>query len=162
MDFQEALEFVLSREGHYSNDPDDPGGETKFGISKKQYPNLQIADLTRDQAAEIYRRDYWDACRCDELPRWIRLSVFDCAVNQGVGTAGKILQALVGAAQDGRIGPRTVQATWRHRETLALSYAVERCLLYARSGRFDKFGRGWVHRALAVVIRTSQGAIYPR
>ena len=58
--FAKAIAFTLQREGGHVNDPDDPGGETNFGLSKRAYPYLDIAGLTLDQATHIYRRDYWD------------------------------------------------------------------------------------------------------
>lgn len=79
--FAAALELLLHFEGGYVNDPNDAGGETKYGISKRAYPNLDIASLTKSDAAEIYLRDYWDACRCSEMPEPLSLSVFDYAVN---------------------------------------------------------------------------------
>lgn len=79
-----AIQNVLKREGGYVNDPADKGGETKFGISKQSYPNLDIKNLTESQAAAIYKRDYWDKINADQLPANIREMAFDAAVNHGV------------------------------------------------------------------------------
>lgn len=85
---------MLQREGGYVSDPADTGGETNFGISKRAYPNLDIPNLTPEQAAAIYKRDYWDAINADQLPANIRELAFDAAVNQGVGwTKGALAQA---------------------------------------------------------------------
>lgn len=99
---QQAIARVIQREGGYVNDPADIGGETKFGISKNAYPNLDIANITEAQAAEIYKRDYWDAINADQLPANIREAAFDAAVNQGVdwtrqalAQAGNDLQAFL-------------------------------------------------------------------
>jgi len=81
---QKALDFVLRHEGEYVNDPDDPGGETKFGISKRAYPNLDIASLTIEEARKIYKRDYWDAIRANFLFDGMDIAAFDSAVNCGV------------------------------------------------------------------------------
>lgn len=86
-DFDRALDFTLKAEGMYVNDPRDPGGETNFGISKRAYPQLDIKNLTREQAADIYRRDYWQRAGCDSLPWPLSACVFDAAVNCGVGRA---------------------------------------------------------------------------
>jgi lysozyme family protein len=85
--FALAVEFVLSREGGYVNDPQDPGGETKCGISKRSYPTLDIANMTKQQAIAIYKRDFWDRCHCDAYDYPLALAVFDTAVNCGVGKA---------------------------------------------------------------------------
>jgi lysozyme family protein len=85
-DFARALEFVLKWEGGsaYTNDPDDPGGETKFGISKKSYPAEDIKNLTELDAHRIYFHDYWLKAGCYALKWPLNLCVFDAAVNQGV------------------------------------------------------------------------------
>jgi lysozyme family protein len=108
--WERAIAFVLEQEGGYTLDPNDPGGETNFGISKKAYPTLDIKALTVDAAKEIYKRDYWNPCRCDNLPFPIALSVFDMAVNQGVGGAIKVMQETFGVPADGVIGPVTMAA----------------------------------------------------
>ena len=90
--FDTAMTAVLGYEGGYVNDPNDPGGETNWGISKRAYPNLDVKNLTRDGAIQIYRRDYWDALGCDRFPSVIAIALFDAAVNQGPVAAVRILQ----------------------------------------------------------------------
>ena len=148
MTFERALEIVLESEGRYSNDPTDPGGETKFGISKREYPEIDIPNLTREQAIEIYRRDYWDACRCSELPHGLDLAVFDSAVNQGTRTAIRILQQAAGVTTDGIVGPVTlkaVQQPWMIQEVLA-----RRMYAYAMIPQIHRFGLGWYRRVAKV------------
>lgn len=82
--FDKALDFTLRWEGGYVNDSSDPGGETKFGISKRAYPNEDIKNLTRERAAEIYKRDYWDGVGCGTHPLGDSVALFDSAVNCGV------------------------------------------------------------------------------
>src|ERR1044072_8557468 len=94
--FKSAVEIILAHEGGYSFDPRDPGGETNFGISKRQYPNLNIKDLTRERAKAIYFSDYWNKVRGDSLPFGVALVAFDYAVNAGVSTAIKALQRVSG------------------------------------------------------------------
>lgn len=91
-DFRRALAFVLEEEGGYSNDPNDPGGETKWGISKKAHPNLDIRNVTPEQAASIYTNEYWDAAGCDRIPFPDCVAVFDTAVNCGPGRAKQWLK----------------------------------------------------------------------
>lgn len=87
MSFDQALAFVLEREGGYVNDPADPGGETNFGISKRAYPTIDIRHLTPELAGAIYFRDYWSAAGCETLAPDLALLVFDTAVNCGVTRA---------------------------------------------------------------------------
>jgi len=126
--FPPSLSFVLRHECVYApghaddlafviceNVPGDTGGCTKFGIDAADHPGVDIRSLTLEQAAAIYRDGEWTACRCDDLPQGIDTAVFDCAVNNGVHTAGTLLQrsiAACGAAIviDGKIGPGTLGA----------------------------------------------------
>ena len=89
-DFQQSVAFVLQQEGGYVNNPADPGGETKYGISKRAYPQLDIASLTREQATQIYYTDYWLPSGADSLPQPLALVVFDTAVNLGVSRAREL------------------------------------------------------------------------
>lgn len=90
--FDTAVAFVLKHEGGYVNDPKDPGGETKYGISKRAYPGLDIKALTEDGAKAIYRRDYWDKSGAPDMGN-LALLHFDTAVNIGVGAAKMIFRA---------------------------------------------------------------------
>lgn len=87
MDFQNAINFIFGQEGGYSNDRHDRGGETNFGISKRANPDIDIANLTREKAQDIYKQRYWDAIDADSLPPNLRLVALDTAVNMGVPTA---------------------------------------------------------------------------
>jgi lysozyme family protein len=81
--FDAAFGMIVGVEGGYVNDPQDPGGETKYGISKRRYPNEDIANLTLERAKFLYQRDYWAANGCDKLPWTEAFLVFDSAVNGG-------------------------------------------------------------------------------
>jgi lysozyme family protein len=85
------MTFVFKWEGGYVNDPNDPGGETNYGISKRAYPNVDIKNLTRQAAQEIYQRDYWDAISGDILNPALACAALDCAINMGVGRAKQFL-----------------------------------------------------------------------
>jgi lysozyme family protein len=85
--FGQALAFTLRWEGGYVDNPQDPGGETNFGISKRAYPHLNIKELTKEQAGEIYHRDYWAKAGCPEIAYPLDIVVFDTAVNVGVSRA---------------------------------------------------------------------------
>lgn len=146
MTFDQAVEFVLKAEGGYVFDPRDPGGETRFGISKRSYPKEDIKNLTEQRAKEIYKRDFWDAAKCDQLPAALRLAVFDAAVNQGLGAAIRMLQACLQVTQDGVLGPKSIAAAQKNPESLVIAYMTERAMRYMGTANFDRFGRGWLNR----------------
>ncbi|BFI66978.1 Mu phage endolysin Lys [Yersinia pseudotuberculosis] len=108
--FIHAIDYMLAAEGGYVNDPTDKGGETKYGISKRSYPTLNIAALTPEQATEIYFRDYWLKVSCDQLPDGISLAVFDGAVQHGYKVAIQQLQRALRVVDDGVIGAKTLAA----------------------------------------------------
>lgn len=146
--FSQALQITLGWEGGLVEDPSDPGGLTKYGISKKSYPDLDIAGLTMPQAGEIYHRDYW---RFDLVPdQLVANKLFDMSVNLGVYTAITTLQRLADIEQDGVWGPVTQDALGRVANLLVrLRVAsVEHYLeLIARCPALGKFREGWLTRA---------------
>lgn len=149
--FDTAVTAVLSYEGGYANDPNDPGGETNWGISKRAYPNLDIRSLTRDDAIRIYRRDYWNVAKCDQFPAPIAIALFDAAVNQGPSAAVRLLQRALGVTVDGIVGPQTVNAARTMNVQAALaSFLANRAVEYAGLSTFPEYGRGWMRRLFAV------------
>lgn len=94
--FTKVIEFILQHEGGYVNRKDDPGGETNMGISKRAYPNLDIKNLKKQQAVEIYFKDYWLKAGCEQLDFPLAACQFDCAVNAGISRANKFLEACHG------------------------------------------------------------------
>lgn len=159
MTFEDAIEFVLKYEGGYVNDPDDPGGETNFGISKRAYPNLNIRILTLEEAIAIYRNDFWNPAKVSEMPPEIRLLVFDTAVNMGVGSTVRMLQLLLDLKQDGVPGEKTLGAIrTADLAKLARDFRVLRLKRYVRLKHFEKYGVGWVTRLLDVTHESAKGA----
>ena len=149
--FDQACDFVIGLEGGYVDDPHDPGGRTKFGISQRAYPQLDIAALTIEAARAIYHRDYWLKAGCDILPDGIAVAVFDCAVNQGTGRAKRLLQRAAGVHADGRIGPVTRSAiAAADGKTLLLDFLSHRLRAYARTRNAGRYMRGWSRRILAL------------
>ena len=145
--FDYFIERVLTHEGGYVNDPRDPGQETRWGISKRAYPQVDIRNLTRAQAVDIYRRDFWQRVRGDELPREFAFQALDAAVNHGIGNAVRWMQRAAGVADDGVIGPVTLAAVQRAQPAdLVLRFNAERLRFYAKLTTFATFGRGWVNR----------------
>jgi lysozyme family protein len=158
MSFDQAFALTVSPavEGGYVDNPDDTGGETRFGISKASYPSVDIANLTLAGAEVIYQRDYWLACHCDALPPPVAGLVFDAAVNQGAGTAARMLQSAVGAATDGDIGPKTLTAISKaDPATLHATIGWLREARYRQDGDFPTFGHGWIIRLMRVTAATA-------
>ena len=149
MSFERSVDFILKHEGGYVNHPRDPGGETNMGIAKKFYPDLDIKNLTRQQAIGIYRRDYWERVRCHEMPPAIAHMVFDSAVNQGINASARILQRALRVKDDGVIGPVTLAATRNANQAALLSeMAAVRGNWYAATRNVDVFGLGWYRRLI--------------
>ena len=106
--FPDCIAHVLAAEGGLVNDPKDPGGVTKFGISQRSYPALNIRALSLDDAKAIYQRDYWAPIQGEALPAGLDLLLLDHAVNAGPARAVRLLQHLVGVPEDGLMGPITL------------------------------------------------------
>lgn len=146
--FEAAFSVLLKHEGGFVNHPRDPGGATKFGISKKAHPDVDVSSLTLDDAKAIYWREYWQRLRCDELPPGLALLVFDAGVNNGVGRAARWLQEAAGVVQDGRVGPITVAAA--RKLGVARRFHERREAFMRGLETFDVFGRGWAERLAAL------------
>lgn len=156
--FDVALSVLWVNEGVDSDHPSDPGGRTRYGISQAAYPDLDIPTLTQQQAAEIYRRDYWQAIRGDDLPMRIAVQTFDHAVNAGPEAAIRLLQAAVGVTADGKIGPQTIAAARSKAAQggeIGIALADERLAFYRglvqRKPGLGAFARGWQRRVLRVL-----------
>lgn len=147
MIFDTAFEKLIGHEGGYVNDPRDPGGETKYGISKRAYPGEDIAGMTLDRARIIYRRDYWAPAGCDAVPDGLKFDLFDMAVNSGVKTAIRTLQRAVGTEPDGALGPVTLQAiSSMHSARLVARFNGHRLQFMSSLPTWPAFGRGWANR----------------
>lgn len=107
--FDRAIVEVLKHEGGYVDHPNDPGGETNYGITKRNYPKLDIKNLTKAEAVAIYKRDYW-LSYLDELPYPVAAKVFDMIVNMGIRQAIKLAQRAAGVPDDGVLGAITAKA----------------------------------------------------
>ncbi len=159
--FLAAVTETLRQEGGYVNDPQDPGGETNFGISKRQYPTLDIAHLTRDDAIAIYARDYWRPVRGDELPWPIAVVLFDINVNGGAPV--RWLQEALSLPIDGIFGPATLAAARKHPDPKAVAGRVlrRRILYYVALPTFARFGAGWVQRSFDLYRIACEGGPAP-
>ncbi len=156
--FEKAIRVILKHEGGYVNDPNDLGGETNYGISKRSYPNVDIKNLTMKQAIEIYRRDWWVRYGYEKINDLdVATKVFDLSVNMGPTYAHKILQMavnFVGAdlAVDGALGPLTFGATNKADSKKVVQamrfYAAMRYYDLAKARPANRnFLMGWLNRA---------------
>ncbi|NOI14818.1 glycoside hydrolase family 108 protein [Vibrio hepatarius] len=156
-EFCHAVYFILKMEGGlradggYVNDPEDAGGETKFGISKRAFPNRDIKALTIDDAVRIYYTNYWKPAYCHEWSGAVALYMLDSAVQHGVGNAIRMLQEISGCKPDGKVGPNTRAAVHGcDVEYLCARYGIRRGRFYARilknNARQGRFIEGWYNR----------------
>jgi len=157
--FQPSLDLVLKSEGLWSDHPNDPGGATMCGITIGVYSQWMCRPVTKDELrritsaeiAEIYRHNYWDVCRCDDLPTPIDYLVFDFGVNAGVGRSAKTLQSCVGVAADGSIGPITLGVVGSFKpERLITLFSEAKRRFYRSLTTFNVFGAGWLNRVAEV------------
>lgn len=138
--FDRAFSLVIGSEGGYVNDPKDPGGETKYGISKRAYPNEDIASMSLDRARELYWQDYWVKSSLEGLEWCYAYPLFDIAVNQGVGKAAKLKK------EAGPMGPGFLNVL-----------TALRILDYTALSTFPRYGKGWVLRAVRVMATSLTG-----
>jgi lysozyme family protein len=146
MNFDQAFDRLIGNEGGYCEVQGDPGGETNWGISKRSYPDVDIKNLTKEGAKAIYLRDFWDAIG-DAHPA-IKFQAFDFAVNSGIQTAIRKLQAAIGVADDGHFGPqsRAALAAMDVNDVL-MRYVAQRIRFWTGLTTWSQFGKGWANRA---------------
>lgn len=160
--FSGSLLAVLRHEGGKVDDPNDPGGRTAYGVTQAVYDAWRrqqglaprdVWSITPSEISAIYRKQYWDAVRGDDLPSGVDYAVFDFAVNSGPARAIKFLQREVGAAPDGKLGPATlaaVNAADPRRIVAGLSAARQAYLETLNT--FPRFGKGWTTRVADVAV----------
>ena len=159
-----CLEMILHHEGGYVNHPKDPGGETNLGVTKRVYEDFggtkDMKDLVREDVEPIYKKNYWDRMKCDDVPAGLDLCLFDFGVNAGTGRSAKYLQRMIGTVADGGIGPNTL----KYLDEYIAEHGVENTIRNFQSARqeyyeslstFETFGRGWTRR----VDETTEAAV---
>jgi len=149
--FDRCIKVVLKNEGGYVNHPSDPGGETNFGIAKKFYPDLDIKNLTKEKAIEIYYKDYWTPMNLELIADAdIILQLFDFGVNAGRKMATRLIQRVVGVDDDGIIGDETLAAINNYDESLLDKFKRRRKMFYmnlaSKKPQLEVFLRGWIRR----------------
>lgn len=154
MNYVEAIRKVIIAEGgsKITNDKDDSGGLTKYGISQKSYPNLDIRNLTESQAIAIYKRDFWDKILGDQIKSYnVAYALFNQAVVRGVGAAVMTAQKVLGVNVDGGMGPMTLSKLNSISEKSFLERFLAESIqeakdLVARRPKDAKFLDGWINR----------------
>lgn len=151
MNFDTAVAKVLGHEGDFSDHKDDKGGATRFGITEEVARRVgykgDMRELPLDLAKQIYKRDYWDAVKADQLPAGVRYAVFDAAVNSGVKQATLWLQRALGVADDGIIGPITLRAAnAQNSDALRMRILAQRLRFMTNLTNWPAFSRGWTRR----------------
>lgn len=147
-----AVNLTLEKEGILSDHKDDAGGLTKYGISQAAYPGLDIANLSKEDAIKIYKRDYWDKAQCLELPYPLDVMVFDTAVNHGVTKAVKILQESLGLKADGIVGQQTRAAARTAKNSIYTVFMINRLYAYTSAKSWPTFKEGWKNRLTKLAV----------
>ena len=166
--YQSALNHVLQSEGLWSDNPADPGGATMKGITLETYRSVKgnphitkedLRNISDQEVADIYKQNYWDKVKGDDLPSGVDYAVFDASVNMGVGRASKLIQTAVGMPADGVIGNQTLQAM-KNANPMDLidKFSAEKDAFYKSLPTFGTFGKGWLNR-VAQVKTTSESMI---
>lgn len=168
-EFQRCANVVLMKEGWdtYTNNPKDPGGPTKFGVTLKELSSWRghpcvaadVQNLQEMEALEIYRTDYWHVVAGDQLPPGVNLMTFDTAINQGPGHAARWLQGAAGVTMDGSIGPMTLAAIKATNPvSLIEAFKAERLNAYEHDSGWADFGHGWENRDDSIAALSEQWA----
>lgn len=160
MNFEQAFKVLMGHEGGYANDPNDPGGETMYGITiataRRNGYTGPMKDLPLSKAHEIARKEYWTAVRADELPDSVRFDVFDACYHSGAERAAKLLQqslGFTGRNVDGIIGPMTLKAAREmDPQLLDKRFAGYRLRFLASLSSWPSFARGWARRIATNLI----------
>ena len=153
--FDKCLAMLLEHEGGYVNDPMDNGGMTNLGVTRRVYEDWmdrpvteqEMRDLTPDDVAPIYRKNYADPIRFDDLPSGLDWAVLDWCVNSGKSRPSKAVQRAVGATQDGAIGNQTLGLVAEKDPKFIIDYVYTvRQAFYESLDDYKHFGRGWSRR----------------
>ena len=168
--FDACLAHVLKYEGGWSDHPKDPGGATNYGVTLRTYSawlgrpasKAELRGIAHNEVAAIYRAEYWDAVRGDDLPPGFDLVAFDAAVNSGPSRGARWLQTAIGANADGKIGPATIAAADRAGDDAIRSACAIRLHFLRGLETWPVFGKGWSARVAATEALALQMSVQPR
>ena len=165
--FEKAFTFTIwsetsgRKDGGYTNDTDDPGGETKYGISKNSFPNEDIKNLTLERAKELAYKNYWVLSDCDKLVNnkypLLAIATFDASFHCGVTTAKKFIQKYLRIADDGIIGQNTLKEISKKTDlkmTIGVIFEREDYFdaIISKNGKLDKYDNGWENRLIDLIV----------
>ena len=162
--FDKCFELVLEHEGHYVNDPRDPGGRTNLGVTQRAWEaflnrdvtETEMRGLTPEAVKPFYKAMYWDKIKGDQLPNGVDYAAYDFAVNSGVGRATKMLQQIAGVLVDGSLGPKSMGAIREcDPEQVVDALCDMRLDFLKRLPTFETFGKGWSRRVAEVKDKAS-------
>ena len=168
--FERCLAHVLASEGGWADDPVDPGGATMKGITIGTYrawkgravTKAELRAISDAEVAAIYRQNYWNAVRGDDLPPGLDLVAFDGAVNSGVSRGAKWLQQALGVTADGKIGPQTLAAARQAHPEAVIDRACDLRMGFLRGLKtWSRFGKGWSTRVNSVRDTAISMSIHP-
>lgn len=161
--WEKSFAETIKHEGGYVDHPKDPGGATNLGITigtlsnwlGREATKAEVKALTIDKVKPIYRKNYWDVVKGDDLPSGVDFAVYDFAVNSGPSRAAIYLQNIVGSAPDGKIGPLTIKAVSKFVERFGAEQLVsdlcsQRLAFLERLSTWSTFGKGWSSRVNGV------------
>jgi len=163
--FDDSFARLIVHEGGYCNDAHDPGGMTTWGVTHIDWAawigheptEAEMRSITQDDVKPLYKKKYWDALSCDELPNGVDYAVFDFGVNSGIGRAARFLQKIVHVTQDGAIGPQTIAAVNDFDPALIVKELCDARQQFLESlSTFSVFGKGWTRRVQEVAATAEQ------
>jgi len=162
--WETAFQMVLNHEGGFVNNPKDPGGMTNLGVTKRVWEEFvgrevderEMRALTPDAVKPLYKKNYWDKIKGDQLPSGVDYAAYDLAVNSGVGRAAKYLQQIAGVPADGLIGPQSIEAINAcPAEEVVDALCDMRLDFLKRLPTWNTFGKGWERRVVEVKQKAS-------
>ena len=162
--WETAFQMVLKHEGGFVNNPKDPGGMTNLGVTKKVWEEFvgrevderEMRALTPDVVKPLYKKNYWDKIKGDQLPAGVDYAAYDLAVNSGTGRAAKYLQQIAGVPADGVIGPKSLEAINAcPAEEVVDALCDMRLDFLKRLPTWNTFGKGWERRVVEVKQKAS-------
>jgi lysozyme family protein len=153
--WEKSFQMVLKSEGGFVNNPKDPGGMTNLGVTKKVWEEFvghevdeaEMRALTPELVKPLYKKNYWDKIKGDQLPIGVDYAAYDLSVNSGTGRAAKYLQRIAGVPDDGAIGPKSVEAIQSCDPDQTVDALCDMRLEFLkRLPTWDTFGKGWGRR----------------
>jgi lysozyme family protein len=165
--WDKSCDMVLAHEGGFTNDQRDSGnhlsdgraGSTMLGCTQanwEAYVGHQVTwddmkKLTKDDVKPLYKKNYWDAVKGDDLPSGVDYAAFDFAINAGPAASRKMIQRALGVTADGAFGPMTMAAIKAaDAKELMHKFSEAKTNFYKSLSNFNVYGTGWLRRVADV------------